>query len=216
MYLLAGTRGSLYFPDVESISAPVGVDIGHLGLQAESFTISVWVRVAAGAMTAWDGGDKRYHLSILGTAQDLRECSTRGCLFIRFQDDQMTFGFFDDALSAAGDTPYSASSEEEQWHHWSFTFNAINSQRCVMRDGGAAVCDTAGGSLVGDPLMQIGGHFTNIEQQSFMGHMANFAVWRETLSSEMLEAYSTCQWETTVVTQADLVFFSNIQHESSL
>ena len=204
----AGTQGSLYFPNVESTRAQVGVDIGHLGLQGESFTISVWVRVAAGAMTAWSSQSSNF-LAILGIDSIGGNCGERDCLHIRFEDGAVLFGFYYDDLRAAVDTAFSASSEEEQWHHWSFTFNAENLQRCVIRDGGIVQCDTAGGSLAANYGMRIGGQFTNAPFP-FMGHMANFAVWREALSSVILGAYSTCQWETMLTPQANLVFFSAI------
>ena len=62
----ADTSSTLYFPNVASGSTLVGVNIGSLGLQGASFTIGVWVRPAAGAMTAWPCYDADQCLAILG------------------------------------------------------------------------------------------------------------------------------------------------------
>ena len=87
--------------------------------------------------------------------------------------------------------------------------NRLGRSRCVLRNGVTVQCDTSGGSLATDPALRIGGQLPD-SLYPYMGHIANFAVWRETLSAAVLGAFSSCQWELLVAPQGNLAFFSNM------
>ena len=106
-----------------------------ISLSARSFTIAFWLRLTG--ITNNSSGD-----STIISNGSVR--STRQYLLCMWRNNFMLFAFFGDDLSSP---TYDYTYINNVWVHWVFTYDVINNQRRIYKDGLQVASGTSGGSL---------------------------------------------------------------------
>ena len=147
-----------------------------INLASKSFTIAFWLRLS-GLTSTTDGG----FIITQGNAG-----GTRTTIHIVWLGTQMQFGIFGNDLFSP---TYNYSVMNNNWVHWSFTYNVSNNQRIIYKDGVQVASDTSSGAPVpATGTWRIGLSAVATTWISFRGNLDDVRVYDRVITAS--EAYT--------------------------